>query len=88
MLTANNKQTILRDVNIARHIKKQKKTRENLFHRYNPHGKSFQTGIVPVTRNSHPLPRLRINCLRQVNTNHAIKIKHFHMLCTKYSLSW
>ena len=29
--------------------------RENICHRYNTRGKSFETGIVPVARCSHPL---------------------------------
>jgi hypothetical protein len=33
-----------------------KSTCENLYHRYSAHGKSFETGIVPVARYSHPLP--------------------------------
>jgi hypothetical protein len=52
-------------------------TQENLF---SPHRKSFQTGKVPVARYSQLLPRLSINCSKIVNTNHPIKIKHFHML--------
>ena len=44
--------------------------------------KSFKTGIVPIARNSDPLPKLSINCSKIVNTNHPIKIKHFDMLCT------
>ena len=30
-------------------------SRENLYHRYSPRGKLFETGIVPVARYSHPL---------------------------------
>ena len=30
-------------------------TRENLCHRYNARGKSFETGVVPVARCSYPL---------------------------------
>ena len=30
-------------------------TQENLYHRYSSRGKSFETGIVPVARYSHPL---------------------------------
>ena len=52
---------------------------ENLFHR-----KSVQTGIVPVTRYSHPLPRLSMICPKIIITNYPIKIWHFNMLCTKY----
>ena len=55
----------------------------------NPHasGKSFETGIVPVARHNHPLPRLSIHCSKIANTN-AIKIKHFHMLhvCTNLNV--
>ena len=39
------------------------------------HEKSFRT--------SHPLPRLGIHCSTILNTNHPIKVKHFHMLHTK-----
>ena len=47
---------------------------------YSARGKSFETGIVPVAMYNHPLPRLSIHCPKFVNTNHPIKIKHFHML--------
>ena len=57
-----------------------KKKRENIFHRYSPRGNPFQTGIVPVVRYSHSLPKLSINCSKIVNANHPIKIKHFHVL--------
>ena len=33
---------------------------------------------------SHSLPILSITCSKIVNTNYSIRIKHFHMLCTKY----
>jgi hypothetical protein len=58
-------------------------TRENLCHRYSASGKSFETGIVPVARYSHLCQE---HCSQIVNTNHPIKIKHFHMLCTKLEL--
>jgi hypothetical protein len=45
---------------------------ENLFHRNNPRGESFQTDIVVVTRCGHPLPRLSINCSKIANTYHHI----------------
>ena len=51
-----------------------------IFHRYSPRGKSLKTGIVAVARHSH---QLSINCSKIVNTNHPIKIKHLHILCTK-----
>ena len=55
---------------------------------YSARGKSFETGIVPVARYNHPLPRLSIHCPKFVNTNHPIKIKHFHMLhvCTSLNV--
>ena len=49
-----------------------------------PRQKSFQTDIVPIARYSHPLSRLSKNCTKIVNANHPIKIKHFHMLCTRF----
>ena len=61
-------------------------TRENIFRRYSARRKSFETGIVPVSRHSYPLSRLSINCSNIVNTNHPIETKHFHMVCTKYIL--
>ena len=42
--------------------------------------------IVPIARHSYPLSCLSIHCSNIVNTNHPIKIKHFHMLCTKIIL--
>ena len=33
---------------------------------------------------SHSLSILSITCSKIVNTNYSIRIKHFHMLCTKY----
>jgi hypothetical protein len=50
---------------------------------YSPLWKLFKTGIVSIARYSYPLPRLSIDCSNIVNTNDPIKIKHFHMLCTK-----
>ena len=86
MLTASDKQTtapsILRDVNLAKNMIC-KNNVENLFHSYSPLGKLFQTGTVPVARYSHPSLRLSICCTQIVSTNHPIKIKHFHMLCTR-----
>ena len=49
--------------------------RENLCHR-----KSFETGIVPVARYSHPLSSV---LSKIVHTDYPIKIQHFHMLGTK-----
>jgi len=49
---------------------------ENLFQRYSSLGNSFQTGIVPVVRYSHPWQRLGIHCSN-------IKIKRFHILFNK-----
>ena len=57
--------------------------RGNLFHRYSARGKWFETGIVPVAEYNRPLSRFSIHCSNIVNTNHSIKIKHFHILCTK-----
>jgi hypothetical protein len=63
MLTENNKQTTapstLRGVTLA-------KINKNNTGKYIPPGKSLQTGIVPVARYSHPLPRLSINCSKMV----------------------
>jgi transketolase C-terminal domain/subunit len=47
------RESILREINLDK--KYIKITRENLCHRYSSHGKSFETGMVPVTRYSHPL---------------------------------
>ena len=60
-------------------------TRENIFHRCSLHRKLFPTGIVPIARHSLviALPKLSINCSNIANTNHRIKIKHFHMVCSK-----
>ena len=60
-------------------------TRENIFHRNSFHGKSFPTGIDLIARVSlvTAWPKLSINCSNIANTNHPIKIKHFHMVCTK-----
>lgn len=58
-------------------------TRDNLFHRHRPRGKSFQTGIVPAATYSHFLARLSTNYSKIINTYHPINIKHFLMLCTK-----
>ena len=55
-----------------------------MFHMYSPRDKSFQTCIFPITGHSHPFPRLNIHCSKIVSTNHPIKIKHFHMLFTKF----
>ena len=57
---------------------------ENLFHRNIGRKKSFETGIFLVFRYSHPLSRLSIQCSKIVNTNHPIKIKHFHTLFVIY----
>ena len=47
-----------------------------MFHRYSPRGKLFNTGIVPIAKIKHKL-------FKKVNTNHPIKIKHFHVMYYK-----
>ena len=58
--------------------------RVDLFLWYSPRGKWLETGIVPVARYSHPLSSLTVHCSKILNNNHPIKIKHFHMSCTKF----
>ena len=48
---------------------------------HSPRGKSFETGTVPVARDSHPLSSV---LFKIVHTDYPIKIQHFHMLGTKY----
>ena len=57
---------------------------ENLCHRYSARGKSFETGIVRYScRYVYCIvPLCQVYCSKIVNTDHPIKIKHFHMLCT------
>jgi hypothetical protein len=74
MLTVNNKHTT--EQSIKSYQKYIKITQENLFHR-----NSLQSCIVPIPRYIQPLPRLRINFSKIVNTYHPINITHFYKLC-------
>jgi len=49
---------------------------------HSPRRKSFETGTVPVARDSHPLSSV---LFKIVHTDYPIKIQHFHMLGTKYT---
>ena len=59
---------------------------ENLCHRYSPCMKSFETGIVPVARYSHPLSsvlfksRPNFSCLFNENSNFIINTCYWFMV--------
>jgi len=52
---------------------------------YSPHGKSFQTDINPLLPDIVTVAKIlkSINCSKLVNTNHPMKLKHFHMFFAK-----